>query len=135
MFPKDTKILVVDDMSTMRKLVSKHLSALGYENVTKADDGAVAWPEIEKAHAAGKPFDLIISDWNMPQMPGIDLLKKVRSDIKLKDTPFLLVTAESEKEQVMGALQAGVSNYIVKPFTADMVREKLQDVYKKIANP
>lgn len=131
MFKKESKILVVDDMLTMRKIISKGLREMGYETITEADDGANAWPIIEKARDANQPFDLILSDWNMPQMKGIELLKKVREDAKVKDTPFVLITAESEKSQVIEAVKLNVSNYIVKPFTPAQLKEKLETAYKK----
>lgn len=132
MFSQATKILVVDDMKTMRMVMKKVLKDIGFSNIAEADDGASAWPIIEEARNSGEPFQLILSDWNMPKMPGIELLKKVRSDVKIKETPFLLVTAECEKDQVVSALQAGVNNYIVKPFTADMVKQKLTEVFNKL---
>lgn len=135
MFKKESKILVVDDMLTMRKIISKALREMGYTNITEADDGINAWPVIEKARDAGQPFDLVLSDWNMPQLKGIELLKKVREDAKLKGTPFVLITAESEKSQVIEALKLDVSNYIVKPFTAAQLKEKLETAYKKHAQP
>ena len=130
MFKPDTRILVVDDMMTMRKIVMKNLKDIGLLDVKEADDGAPAWDLIQKAHAEGKPFQLILCDWNMPKVKGIQLLKMVRQDERFKTTPFVLITAESEKSQVIEALQLGVSNYIVKPFTNDQIREKLETVYK-----
>jgi two-component system chemotaxis response regulator CheY len=129
MFPAETKILVVDDMMTMRKLVRKCLSDLGLKNAVEADDGETAWPLIQKAVTDGAPFQLIISDWNMPKMKGIDLLRKVRGDDGLKATPFILLTAEAEAVQVKEALTAGVSSYIVKPFTPQAFSEKLTAVH------
>ncbi|MCB0417332.1 MAG: response regulator [Bdellovibrionales bacterium] len=131
MFPKETKIAVVDDMSTMRKLVAKHLQQLGYENVQAFDDGAVAWPEIEKAHASGEPFQLIISDWNMPRTNGLELLSKVRSTKEFSHLPFIMLTAESENHQVDKANLLKVSGYIKKPFTPATLAETLDLVFKK----
>jgi len=131
MFKLDTKILVVDDMLTMRKIISKQLKEFGFTNITEADDGIKAWPLIEQAHQIGHPFQLILSDWNMPQMKGIELLAKVRGDEKLKEVPFVLITAESEKTQVIEAVKLQVSNYIVKPFTSDQLKEKLETAHKK----
>jgi two-component system chemotaxis response regulator CheY len=128
MFPAETKIIVVDDMMTMRKLVRKCLNDLGLKNSVEADDGETAWPLITKAQAEGAPFQLIISDWNMPKMKGVDLLRKVRADAGLKATPFILLTAEAEATQVKEALLAGVSQYIVKPFTPAAFSEKLNAV-------
>ncbi len=132
MFAADTKILVVDDMMTMRKIVKKTLMEMGYKNLTEADDGETAWPLIEAAAATGEAFQLILSDWNMPKLKGIDLLRKVRALEAVKTTPFLLLTAESEKSQVVEAIKAGVSNYVTKPFTPDTLREKLKAVYDMI---
>lgn len=131
MFKKETKILVIDDMLTMRKIISKSLKEFGYTNISEADDGATGWPLIEQAHEIRAPFQLILSDWNMPQMKGIELLAKVRNDPRFKDLPFLLITAESEKSQVIDALKLGVSNYIVKPFTSEQLKEKLEAAHKK----
>lgn len=131
MFAPDTKVLVVDDMLTMRKIVSRHVKELGMNDITEADDGANAWPKLDEAFNSGKPFQLVLSDWNMPKLTGLALLKQVRGDARFKDLPFVLITAESEKSQVMDAIKAGVSNYIVKPFTGDQLKEKIQAVYKK----
>jgi two-component system chemotaxis response regulator CheY len=132
MFDPSTKVLVVDDFKTMRKIVAGALKNCGLSNVTEADDGATAWPLIEAALAEGAPFQLIISDWNMPVMKGIDLLRKVRAHEVLRKTPFILVTAEAEQSNILEAVQAGVSNYIVKPFTPAAFQEKLAAVHKKI---
>lgn len=118
-------ILVVDDFATMRKVVRGCLKQLGFENITEAEDGAVAHTKLQN-----EPFKLIVSDWNMPNMMGIDLLKAVRADDKLKHIPFLMVTAEAQKENVLAAAKAGVSNYIIKPFTADQLESKLSAIFK-----
>lgn len=131
MFPAKTKVLVVDDFKTMRKIVISGLSPLGLTNVVEADDGATAWPIIEAAAASNEPIGLVVSDWNMPKMQGIDLLKKVRAFDKTKNLPFMLVTAEAEQKNIIEALQAGVSNYIVKPFSPATLTEKLGAVWKK----
>jgi len=117
----------------MRKLVIGALAALGLLKVSEAEDGAVAWPLIEQAAAEGDPFQLIVSDWNMPQMQGIELLKKVRGseNAAVKKTPFILVTAEAEQKNIVEAVQAGVSNYIVKPFSPAAFGEKVAAVFKK----
>ena len=130
MFDPNIKILVVDDMSTMRKIVMKNLQGMGYKNFVEAADGIQAW---EALTIPGAGIDLIISDWNMPKSTGLDLLKRVRADGRFKAVPFLLVTAENEASQVMEALKAGVSNYVVKPFTAVSLKEKLEATYKKYA--
>lgn len=133
MFPPDTKVLVVDDMLTMRKIVSKNLKENNLADVTEAPDGEQAWAKLDEAEKAGAPFQLILSDWNMPKLSGVEFLKKVRADPRFKTLPFILITAEAEKSQVMEAVQAGVSNYIVKPFTGAQLKEKLEMVYKKVA--
>lgn len=114
------KILIVDDFATMRRIMKNILKQLGYTNITEADDGTTALEEMKRGS-----FDLIISDWNMPKMTGLDLLKLVRSDPVYKDIPFLMVTAEAQKQNVIEAVQAGVSNYVVKPFTAEAIADKL----------
>ena len=130
MFPKETKILIVDDMMTMRKLVRKTLTDNGYANITEADDGDHAWPEIEKALMIGQPFQLVISDWNMPRLSGIELLKKMRIKDETRPVPMILLTAEAEKHQVLEAVKAGVSAYITKPFTPATLIEKLGAVWQ-----
>jgi two-component system chemotaxis response regulator CheY len=120
------KILVVDDFPTQRKLMKRSLSSLGFENVKEASDGVDA---LEKLRA--EEFEFIICDWNMPKMMGIDLLRAVRADEKLKRMPFLMVTAEVKRENIIEAAQAGVSNYIAKPFTVDALQEKLQAILNK----
>ena len=117
------KVLVVDDFATMRRIVKNILKDIGFTNIAEAEDGAVALKQLQTG-----PVDLIICDWNMPNMSGLDLLKAVRADDKLKAIPFVMVTAEAQKTRVVEAVQAGVSNYIVKPFTADAVKEKLKKV-------
>jgi two-component system chemotaxis response regulator CheY len=122
---KNMPVLVVDDFNTMRKIVRNGLKQIGFTNITEAEDGVKA---LEKLNAG--EFKLIVSDWNMPNMMGIDLLKAVRTEEKLKDIPFLMITAEGKKENVLEAAKAGVSNYIVKPFTAEALQEKLEAIYK-----
>ena len=123
---RNIPILVVDDFATMRRIVKTCLKQLGFENVTEAEDGKVA---LDKLNA--NDFKLVISDWNMPNMMGIDLLRSVRGDERLKALPFLMVTAEAQKENVLEAAKAGVSNYIVKPFTADQLEAKLTAIFNK----
>ena len=122
---KDIKILVVDDFSTMRRIVKNVLQQLGFTNIQEAEDGRVAFQKLQS-----DKFDFVVSDWNMPNMMGIDLLRAVRGDANLNTIPFLMVTAESQKENVIEAVQAGVSNYIVKPFTADTLEQKLKQIFK-----
>lgn len=124
--PRDMKILVVDDFSTMRRIVKNVLGQLGFSNIEEAEDGKVAFDKLKNGS-----FKFIVSDWNMPNMMGIDLLRAVRADENLKKLPFLMVTAESQKENVIEAVQAGVSNYIIKPFTAETLEQKLVMIFKK----
>lgn len=130
MFDLNTRILVVDDMMTMRKLVSKVCKDLGFKDIVEAEDGNKAWEVLSTATPA---IGLIISDWNMPNFSGLDLLKKVRGDGRYAKLPFLMVTAEAEQHQIVQAITAGVSNYVVKPFTAETLKEKLEAVHKKFA--
>ena len=117
---KDLTVLVVDDFVTMRRIVRKILRDLDFRNIIEAEDGLAALEVLKSAK-----IDLIVSDWNMPRMTGLELLKEVRGNDKLKDTPFLMVTAEAQKENILEAVKAKVSNYIVKPFTAATLEEKL----------
>jgi two-component system chemotaxis response regulator CheY len=121
------KILVVDDFSTMRRIIKNLLRDLGFTNTQEADDGNTALPMLQAGN-----FDFLVTDWNMPGMQGIDLLKAVRADAKLKTMPVLMVTAESKREQIIEAAQAGVNGYIVKPFTAATLNEKLQKIFERI---
>ncbi|PWK49130.1 chemotaxis response regulator CheY [Pleionea mediterranea] len=121
------KILIVDDFSTMRRIVKNLLRDLGFTNTQEADDGQTALPMLQ----AGD-FDFLVTDWNMPGMQGIDLLKNVRSDPNLKDLPVLMVTAEAKREQIVEAAQAGVNGYIVKPFTAGTLKEKIDKIFERI---
>jgi two-component system chemotaxis response regulator CheY len=130
MFQSKTRILVVDDMMTMRKIVSKSCKDLGFTEIVEAADGQLAWDTLQSSDS---PFGLVISDWNMPNCTGIDLLKRVRADGRFKKLPFVLLTAESEGHQVAEAVKSGVDNYIVKPFTPDLLKTKLEDTYKKVA--
>jgi two-component system chemotaxis response regulator CheY len=131
LFPSTTIILLADDMRTMRNLVRQVLTDLSYTTVTECEDGAAAWKEIETASALKMPYQLIISDWAMPKVTGLDLLKKVRMTEAVKNTPFLMITAEADAVQVKEAISSGVSNYITKPFTADTVKTKLAAVWKR----
>ncbi|OFZ70946.1 MAG: hypothetical protein A3K03_02850 [Bdellovibrionales bacterium RIFOXYD1_FULL_44_7] len=131
MFADSTRILVVDDMMTMRALIKGQLKGMGFKNFQDAENGQVAFSVLEKAVAANLPIELILSDWNMPVMSGLDLLKKVRATPQYKDVPFMLITAEGEQSQVMEAIKAGVSNYVVKPFTPAAIQEKILAVWKK----
>lgn len=122
---KDIQILVVDDFLTMRRIIRTALNQIGFGNIHEAENGEAAL-----AIMRGKKIDFVISDWNMPKMMGIDLLKAVRANEVYKDIPFLMVTAESQKENVMEAVKSGVSSYIVKPFTRETLEQKLQVIFK-----
>jgi two-component system chemotaxis response regulator CheY len=130
MFDLKMRVLVVDDMMTMRKLVTKCCKEIGFTDFVEAADGALAFAELEKANP---PIGLVISDWNMPNLTGLDFLKKVRADARFKALPFVLVTAEAEQSQVVEAVKAGVTNYVVKPFTAQILKEKLEAAHKRIS--
>ena len=125
---KNLKILIVDDFATMRKVIRNLLKQGGFENVVEAEDGVAALKILKS-----QQVDFIISDWNMPNMSGLELLKAVRSDDELKALPFLMVTAEALKDNVVAAVKAGVSNYIVKPFTAEVLNEKIEKIVKSLA--
>ncbi len=121
------KILVVDDFSTMRRIIKNLLRDLGYNNTSEADDGMTALPMLK----AGK-FDFLVTDWNMPGMTGIELLKEVRQTPEIADIPVLMVTAEQKREQIVEAAQAGVNGYVVKPFTATTLKEKIDKIFERI---
>ncbi|MFD1006838.1 chemotaxis response regulator CheY [Oceanisphaera ostreae] len=124
---KNMKILIVDDFSTMRRIIKNLLRDLGFNNTQEADDGLTALPMLKNGS-----FDFVVTDWNMPGMQGIDLLKAIRADDKLKHLPVLMVTAEAKREQIIAAAQAGVNGYVVKPFTAGTLKEKLEKVFERI---
>ncbi len=124
---KTIKILVVDDFATMRKVVRNLLKQIGYENIVEAEDGVSALKILKS-----QKIDFIVSDWNMPNMTGLELLKAVRADSELNATPFLMITAEALQDNVVAAVRAGVSNYIVKPFTAETLNGKIQKIMEKL---
>ena len=124
---KNMKILVVDDFSTMRRIIKNLLKDLGFANIQEADDGNTALPMLQQGD-----FDFVVTDWNMPGMQGIDLLRAIRSSDKLKHLPVLMVTAEAKKEQIVAAAQAGVNGYVVKPFTAATLKEKLDKIFQRL---
>jgi len=124
---KNMKILIVDDFSTMRRIVKNLLRDLGFNNTQEADDGLTALPMLKKGG-----FDFVVTDWNMPGMQGIDLLKHIRADDELKHLPVLMITAEAKREQIIEAAQAGVNGYIVKPFTAATLKEKLDKIFERM---
>jgi len=121
------KVLVVDDFSTMRRIVKNLLRDLGFTNIQEADDGNTALPMLQ-----GGDFDFVVTDWNMPGMQGIDLLRAIRADASLAHIPVLLITAEAKKEQIVMAAQAGVNGYIVKPFTAGTLKTKLDKIFERL---
>jgi len=122
------KVLIVDDFSTMRRIIKNLLRDLGFTNTFEADDGNTALPMLKSGD-----FEFVVTDWNMPIMQGIDLLKEIRKDPQLKHLPVLMVTAEAKREQIIEAAQAGVNGYIVKPFTAGTLKEKLDKVFERLS--
>ena len=125
---KNMKILIVDDFATMRGIIKNLLRDLGFTNVAEADDGQTALPVLRSGS-----FDFLITDWNMPNMTGLDLLKAVRGDARLAKLPVLLVTAEAKRDQIVEAAQAGVNGYVIKPFTANTLKEKIDKIFERIA--
>jgi two-component system chemotaxis response regulator CheY len=126
---KNMKILIVDDFSTMRRIIKNLLRDLGFTNTVEADDGLTAIPILNSGS-----IDFLVTDWNMPGMTGIDLLRHVRADEKLRSLPVLMVTAEAKREQIIEAAQAGVNGYVVKPFTALALKEKIEKIFERIAH-
>ena len=120
-------ILIVDDFSTMRRIIKNLLRDLGFTNTEEADDGSTALPILQKGG-----IDFLVTDWNMPKMTGIDLLKAVRADASLEGLPILMVTAEAKREQIVEAAQAGVNGYVVKPFTAAVLQEKIEKIFERV---
>jgi len=124
---KNMKILIVDDFSTMRRIIKNLLRDLGFSNTHEADDGVTALPMLKNGD-----FQFLVTDWNMPGMTGIDLLKAVRADDKLRSLPVLMVTAEAKRDQIIEAAQAGVNGYVVKPFTAQALKEKIEKIFERV---
>lgn len=124
---KNMKILIVDDFSTMRRIIKNLLRDLGFTNTAEADDGNTALPMLK----SGK-YDFLVTDWNMPGMSGLDLLKEVRATDGLKTLPVLMVTAEAKRDQIVAAATAGVNGYVVKPFTAAVLKEKIEKIFERI---
>ena len=124
---KQIKILIVDDFSTMRRIIKNLLRDLGFNNTFEADDGNTALPMLKNGD-----YDFVVTDWNMPGMQGIDLLKEIRKDENLCHIPVLMVTAEAKREQIIEAAQSGVNGYIIKPFTAATLKEKLEKIFERI---
>ena len=127
MADQNMRFLVVDDFSTMRRIVRNLLKELGFSNVDEAEDGQVALHKLKNGQ-----FDFVVTDWNMPGMQGIDLLKAIRADDKLSHLPVLMVTAEAKREQIIEAAQAGVNGYVVKPFTAQVLKEKIDKIFERV---
>lgn len=127
MVQKSIKILIVDDFPTMRRIIKNLLKDLGYENVDEAEDGAIALEKLRNGN-----FEFVVSDWNMPNMDGLDMLKAIRADASMARLPVLMVTAEAKKENIIAAAQAGASGYVVKPFTAATLEEKLNKIFEKL---
>jgi len=126
---KNMKILIVDDFSTMRRIIKNLLRDLGFTNTSEADDGLTALPMLQSGN-----FDFLVTDWNMPGMNGIDLLRAVRADERLKNLPVLMVTAEAKRDQIIEAAQAGVNGYVVKPFTAQALKDKIEKIFERVGN-
>ena len=131
MFPTKTRILIVDDMTSIQEMLKKALVGMGYTQITVAGNGEEALKKLLKAEQTNQPIELIISDWNMPKMKGIELLKEVRGSDLWKNVPFLMLTSESEREVVTEAILAGVDQYVVKPFSPKMISEKLDSVWAR----
>ncbi|MCX5590540.1 chemotaxis response regulator CheY [Alcaligenes endophyticus] len=129
MVQKNIKILVVDDFPTMRRIIKNLLKDLGYENVDEAEDGQIGLEKLRNGN-----FDFVVSDWNMPNLDGLEMLKQIRADAALSKLPVLMVTAEAKKENIIAAAQAGASGYVVKPFTAATLEEKLNKIFEKMGN-
>lgn len=127
MVQKSIKILIVDDFPTMRRIIKNLLKDLGYENVDEAEDGAMALEKLRNGN-----FEFVVSDWNMPNMDGLEMLKAIRADASMARLPVLMVTAEAKKENIIAAAQAGASGYVVKPFTAATLEEKLNKIFEKL---
>ncbi len=125
MIDLNMKVLIVDDFATMRKIIRGIMKKLGFANIEEADDGSTALPKLKS-----DSFDFVVSDWNMPTMNGLELLTAIRSDDDLKELPFLMVTAEAKKENIVAAIKEGASNYIVKPFTEEILQKKLEEIFK-----
>lgn len=132
MYPNTTQMLVVDDMMAMRIRVSNQLKSMGFVNIQQAGNGEEAFAILEKSSAAGQPIEFIISDWNMPVMTGIDFLIKLRSSENFKSLPFLMVTAEGEKQQVVKALKSGVTDYLIKPIDSILLQQKIVSIWTKL---
>ncbi len=125
-YDQNMRILIVDDFSTMRRIIKNILKQIGYNNIIEADDGTTAWDILNR-----EQIDFVVCDWNMPKMKGIDLLRKIRDSEEFENMPFLMVTAEAQQENLVEAIQAKVSNYVVKPFTPDVLSQKIEKILEK----
>jgi two-component system chemotaxis response regulator CheY len=132
MFSPESRILVIDDLGTIRSLLKESLKTLGFKNINEAENGRIGLEMMKSAVEENAPYDLIISDWNMPEMTGIELLDARNEDETLKDTPFLMVTIESESQYVLKAASKGVSDFVVKPFTPKTLENKIRGIYKRL---
>lgn len=130
-FRPEMKLLIVDDMSTMRKIIKNMLGQLGFKNITEAENGKRAIEIVDSAHKMGTPFEFILSDWNMPDVNGLDFLKMLKESQAHRNIPFLMITAEAEQENVVMAVKAGIDNYIVKPFSPQILKEKIEKIFVK----
>ncbi|OQW50722.1 MAG: hypothetical protein A4S09_11235 [Proteobacteria bacterium SG_bin7] len=136
MFAKESRFLIIDDMSSIRDFVHASLKSLGYENILEAPDGVIAIEILKKQSRNGAPIDVILCDWNMPKLMGIDLLRQIREAPEWEFVPFIMITTESEKSQILQAISSGVTDYIVKPFSVSVLQQKLLAAYKRsLANP
>jgi two-component system chemotaxis response regulator CheY len=131
-FPETIRILCVDDMATMRRLVDQSLRSQGYSDVTFGADGQEGWDALVSAYDSRTPFDLLLSDWMMPRLTGIELLRKVRADERFKNLPVLMLTSESETSHMIEAIRAGVSHYVTKPFTPEVLKAKMDQVFANL---
>lgn len=132
---RDLKVLVVDDFATMRRIINSLLREMGVGSVIEAENGAHAFASIVAAHDAGRQFDLVVTDINMPQMNGIELLGKIKDDPRFKKVPVLMITAEAHREDIVRVAQAGAAGYIVKPFTRTTLEAKIRLIFEKLGNP
>ena len=132
MFKPTTKFLIVDDFGTMRKIIKKVIGDLGYKNAVEAVDGMEAYKLLIEHSTTKEPFEYVIADWNMPNMSGLELLKKCRSEEAFKKVPIMFVTAEGEQAQILEAIKEGATEYVVKPFTSEKIKEKLESSFKKL---
>lgn len=128
-FDPNQKILVVDDMATMRKIIIRMLSKKGCTNIVEAEDGQQAWDALDQAAQAQDPIQFVMSDWNMPNVSGLSLLKMMKADDRFKSTPFLMITAEGDKDSVMTAVKAGINNFVVKPFSIETLNAKIDKIF------